>query len=249
MMLGFTSAFLSQVSGAYLGTMFRRKFSAKIDFIANQGSAYLGTMFRREFLANHMSIATHTLPNPLSFFRGMCLARLAALQSTQLFARFRRALYTQARACNFCHVQAFVAKWFDLVKPVLLTRGQQFRDEYKFYDFKGEGISTVLVPSTLQFLIIMGIATKMLAVINPAPAQVHSATDIDFSGNNTGDAVNAAGGGDNQGHANYLSLVPYLFLLPGEQGYSLFSAIYQITDRQHPYYTFFLPARKAEERG
>src|SRR5258708_1611953 len=67
--------------------------------------------------------------------------RLGKPGKAQLFAGFSRVFQAQARTGNRSNVETLVAKWFELLKPVLLTSGQGHR-QYQFQYFEGERLFT-----------------------------------------------------------------------------------------------------------
>src|SRR6266571_3607722 len=232
----FLASFLPKVSQTGFFDSCRRALPPKIAFIAKRSGAYLSTMFSSEFLAQVVGIALFLCAQYCTSFRGMFWARFATFQDTQFFAHFRRALYTQARTCNLRNIK----EWLQFVNPILFTCGQHLRDKYQFKYLKNKSSFCVLIPSTLQFLIVMGIVTQVLAMIYPASVQIDRTTNVELACNRTGDAINARSGGGSRGHANCLSLVALLSCCQGVRRHLFAQGNYSYA-RQHPDYTFFLP--------
>jgi hypothetical protein len=136
---------------------------------------------------------------------------------------FWRALYPQSGTCNAGNIKAFVAlKWLQLVKPILLTSCQKFREQYEFQNLENKRSLSIFVPCMLQFGITVSTATKIAAMVFPTNAQVNSTSNVDLAIDGTGNAINARCGGDLTGGHMLTPLVRPLmsFLLPGSQGYS-----------------------------
>ncbi len=141
----------------------------------------------------------HSLSLPLNLFRCRLPAntctRSTKLGSPTLFTAGLRDNTTKTRTGNTVKIKALLAKRFELVKPVLLSCGQGHGQD-EFQDFEGESIGSVLIPCCKQLRVMVLVALKMAEMSVAALIKVHGAANIDFSGNNTGDAVNARCGGD-----------------------------------------------------
>ena len=129
---------------------------------------------------------------------------------------------TQSRASNTSNVETMAPEGAKFREIVLLTGGQQFRDKHEFQDFKGEGISAVLVPGMLQHCIAMFIASKRAGMASLAITKIDRAANVELAGNGANDLVNTRCVGDS-GRIHDLNCLLFSALLlcaVGVQGYT-----------------------------
>src|SRR5216683_2660186 len=129
---------------------------------------------------------------PLPIFLDRLRRQLPALGLYAYFLfGFLRKPYSLRRASSGSHIKTLVAEGLKLLKPVLLTSSQQFRNKHQFQDFKGKSISAVFVPGMLQMGITMFVPPKSTKMLAPASTQMHSTAYVNFLVSSAGDFVNA----------------------------------------------------------
>ena len=177
-----------------------------------------------------------------SFPNGFLTLFKTEMRLPHLFAGFKRSFRSHARPCNTVNIE--VGSQF--VQPVLFSRCQGHGQNI-LQHLKGKSVFTVLIPGTLQDDVIVSVAPKHTGMRVEPLKQIHSTANIKLASGNTHNAINTRCNGDiTRGHtSNCLSLVALLSCCQGARLHLFAQGNYSHA-RQHPNYTFFLPALKAE---
>lgn len=123
---------------------------------------------------------------------GFCTHSMSKFCKAYLLARFRE----KARLIRFViKVEAILSKWFERIKPVLLTSNLKY-GEHQFQDFEGKGLFTVLIPGILQFGIMVLIVSERIEMLVASVAKLNSTANVELASNGTSDLINAGCIGD-----------------------------------------------------
>src|SRR5216683_1998970 len=157
-----------------------------------------------------MFIVSHRTPLSLCLLRRRMPpdtgARPTKLGNPAFLTRGLRDDTTKTRASNTVKIKALLPKGIELLKPVLFSCGQGYRQN-QFQDFEGKSVGAIFIPGCLQFWVMVLIALKIAEMSVAAAIKVYRATNVDFSGNSTGDAVNARCGGYGRMRVHLLDLL------------------------------------------
>src|SRR5258706_717988 len=194
------------------------------------------------------TVNSHFLAGFKRSFLATARSRLTKMSISQCFFDMWKHFRSQARTSNTVKIEAFVAKWFELIKPVLLTCRQQFRNKHQLNHFKDEGLRTILVPCALQLGVSVSTFLEKMLMYTPAVLQIDGTTNVELACNRANDAVYARSGGDRIGvHASKLLRFSSLcWVSSGSQGRSFSCPMISQALDDLSSITFFPTACKAE---
>src|SRR5258708_23561339 len=182
----FCTTLATKVNESQVFTAFKRKFLAKVTSVAKKRLTHFGSCYRITFRA--FMRCAHVSP---CFRRSLS----AKLNLPELHLRLRGMFQAQVRTGGRNDIEPLLSKLFQDLKPVLLLHGERWQ-QHQFKHFEGEGTRAVLVKGCLQFGIVVPIALKGSKMSSTTTKQIDCAANIDFSSDNTGDAVNSRCVGD-----------------------------------------------------